>query len=356
MNNIHSTDALLYNTFSSQHCKEDYKSCNSNYSLNIPELNIQNSKMKSDTRDVELFFEKTENRKAEGGLRVAGYFKFNYLRCEGNWWINNFSDKPLSIVPSRLSEEIEDCISQANYPVLSLPLISIITVVYNDSENLRKTIESVINQRYPNIEYIVIDGGSTDGTLDILRRYNDKINYWISEQDTGIYDAMNKGIKVALGQGLLFLNAGDYFVGNVLDLNVSIPSYLTVKTKNRLDRCVNIRIRNYRLGIPYCHQGILFKNVGILYNTQYRVASDYDFYLMHRYKYLNLIRTSGYIYYDNNGFSKKNCKIRDAETAEIIKKRFGYIWFFLFLVKSKLKSIIIILITQVTEPRLTRWN
>ena len=107
-----------------------------------------------------LFLPESENRKGEGGLRTKGYFKKSY------------DDKPL---------------------------ISIITVVFNGERYLEQTIQSVIDQTYDNVEYIIIDGGSTDGTLDIIKKYEDKIDYWVSEKDNGIYDAMNKGIKVCYG-------------------------------------------------------------------------------------------------------------------------------------------------------------
>ncbi|MBA3025313.1 MAG: glycosyltransferase [Sulfurimonas sp.] len=98
------------------------------------------------------------------------------------------------------------------------PLISIVTVVYNGEEYLEATIQSIINQSYKNIEYIIIDGGSTDGTLDIIKKYEDKIKYWVSEKDRGIYDAMNKGVLVATGEWINFMNAGDIFYNeNVLN-------------------------------------------------------------------------------------------------------------------------------------------
>ena len=89
--------------------------------------------------------------------------------------------------------------------------ITIITVSYNAATSIEPTILSVINQTYPNIEYIVIDGGSNDGTVDIIKKYQNKISYWVSEPDKGIYDAMNKGIRMATGDWINFMNAGDTF-------------------------------------------------------------------------------------------------------------------------------------------------
>ena len=107
-------------------------------------------------------------------------------------------------------------------------LISIVTVSYNAVLTIEQTILSVINQTYPNVEYIIIDGGSTDGTVDIIKKYEDKIAYWVSEPDKGIYDAMNKGVVVATGEWINFMNAGDIFTdGDVIDkyLQLIIPQY-----------------------------------------------------------------------------------------------------------------------------------
>jgi glycosyltransferase involved in cell wall biosynthesis len=88
--------------------------------------------------------------------------------------------------------------------------LSIITINYNNRDGLEKTIRSVIDQRFTDFEFIVIDGGSTDGSVDNIRKYENKINYWCSEKDAGIYNAQNKGIKKAKGEYCLFLNSGDF--------------------------------------------------------------------------------------------------------------------------------------------------
>lgn len=91
------------------------------------------------------------------------------------------------------------------------PKISIVTTVYNGERYLEQTIQSVIEQDYPNIEYIIIDGGSKDKTVDIIKKYSDKISFWVSEPDKGIYDGMNKGVARATGEWILFRNCGDFF-------------------------------------------------------------------------------------------------------------------------------------------------
>ena len=98
------------------------------------------------------------------------------------------------------------------------PLISIITVVFNNERYLEDTIMSVLNQSYDNVEYVIIDGGSSDGTLDIIRKYEDEIDYWVSEEDSGIYDAMNKGIDLVMGDWVNFLNSSDTIEKNAYTL------------------------------------------------------------------------------------------------------------------------------------------
>lgn len=105
-----------------------------------------------------------------------------------------------------------------------MQLFSIVTVVFNGRDLIEDTILSVINQEYSGMEYIIIDGGSTDGTVDIIKKYENKISYWISEPDKGIFDAMNKGIALANGTFVSLLNAGDYYEEGILEKVSSIIS------------------------------------------------------------------------------------------------------------------------------------
>lgn len=103
------------------------------------------------------------------------------------------------------------------------PLVTIITPVFNSKNYIRETIESVFNQKYNNIEYIIIDGGSSDGTVDIIKEYNDRLSYWISEKDSGMYDALCKGFEKANGSIIGYINAGDFL--NPMAIQVVIEQF-----------------------------------------------------------------------------------------------------------------------------------
>jgi glycosyltransferase involved in cell wall biosynthesis len=202
--------------------------------------------------------------------------------------------------------------------------ISVITINYNNKEGLKKTIESVIDQTYPYIEYIIIDGGSTDGSVDIIKQKEDKISYWISENDNGVYNALNKGILKASGNYLIFLNSGDAFTGaDVLNscynlmqefpyFDIYYADMLTINHLNFPDNSVwkhpsklsLLFFKNNTIN----HQASLinaelFKEYG-LYPEKYKLASDYWLWLIcfindKKFKHLNFPMVT----YDFSGLS-----------------------------------------------------
>lgn len=107
--------------------------------------------------------------------------------------------------------KVQDSLDQSEYSDDRTPHISIVTINFNHLKDLEKTFANVISQTYKDIEYIIIDGGSQDGTVDFLQKHTNYLSYWISERDNGIYDAMNKGVKVAKGEWIIFMNSGDTF-------------------------------------------------------------------------------------------------------------------------------------------------
>lgn len=168
--------------------------------------------------------------------------------------------------------------------------LSIITVNLNNAEGLRKTIESVISQTYSDFEYIVIDGASTDGSVDIIKKYANEMTYWVSEPDKGIYNAMNKGINIAKGEYLLFLNSGDCLIKD------EILSEIAVNQKFSDIFFGSVRILNAERKILYPPEDITFRflyNTNIphqaefikkelflkygLYDEKYKILADYDF-------------------------------------------------------------------------------
>ena len=176
------------------------------------------------------------------------------------------------------------------YAFDDIPKITIVTVVYNNQKFLESTIRSVLSQNYKNIEYIIIDGGSTDGTIDIIRKYENNLYYWISESDSGIYDAMNKAIlKLSLNSWVLFLNSGDYFFDNDILMRVShsfsdsldfIFGDVAIRNKDSL-KIVKAR-KPSETEMPGCHQSMLVRSELLqkhFFDLSYRVGADFEFYL-----------------------------------------------------------------------------
>lgn len=163
----------------------------------------------------------------------------------------------------------------------NLPLVSIITVTYNVKDVLLACLKSIEEQTYPNIEYIVIDGNSTDGTIDLLTNNNDKIDYWISEPDNGIYDAMDKGVKIANGEWILFLGADDYLLAGFSEMCYDLEASNTIYYGKALinGTIVGRKVNPFDL-VKYniCHQCIFYpKRVfeKYHYNTKYKIRADH---------------------------------------------------------------------------------
>ena len=141
--------------------------------------------------------------------------------------------------------------------MIEKPLVTVITVCYNAVSLIEKTIRSVLAQQYEHIEYVVVDGSSTDGTIEIIRKYEAHISHWITEQDEGIYDAMNKGVAMATGEWCIFLNAGDTFAADdVLNRVFQVPREADViygdVVKNGTVKAAEPPHNSHRM--YFCHQ------------------------------------------------------------------------------------------------------
>jgi glycosyltransferase involved in cell wall biosynthesis len=175
-----------------------------------------------------------------------------------------------------------------------MPLLSIITINLDDAAGLVKTIQSVVNQTYSDFEYIVIDGGSTDGSVELLKRYSKNITHAISEKDSGIYNAMNKGIRLAKGEYCLFLNSGDYlFADDVLekifdtdvaedivygDMMIDYGNNKMVIGKQPEKITFEFMVEaTLWHPVSFIKRNLLSKTGG--FNEKYKIVSDYEFFI-----------------------------------------------------------------------------
>jgi len=231
------------------------------------------------------------------------------------------------------------------------PLISVITVVFNGILQIEDTIKAIINQNYKNFEYIIIDGGSIDGTVEIIKKYEPSISKWISEPDYGLYDAMNKGLKIAKGKYVWFINAGDKpYLENtfqiVADLALDNPDIIYGETiiidssgneigSRRLRPGPSLNWRSLKDGLVVCHQAIIIKKeITGNYNINYKIASDYDWIIRALKKAGNIVYANAVlIYFLDGGINKKNMAKALGERFKIMVKNFGYIPVLLYHVK-----------------------
>lgn len=223
-----------------------------------------------------------------------------------------------------------------------MPKLSIITVNYNNSSGLQRTIESVIRQNYTNKEHVIIDGNSTDSSLEVLKKFKSKITKWVSEPDTGIYQAMNKGIRASTGDYLLFLNSGDTLYNDTIlelvskqftdDLDIYYGNlFFKVKEKGFIRGYPNNLTFNYfynNRSLPHPGSFIkrsLFDSV-FYYNENLKNVSDWEFFICAICKYnvtckhINLIISN----FETDGLSNipDNKKFILQEREEVLKKHF----------------------------------
>lgn len=170
------------------------------------------------------------------------------------------------------------------------PKISIITAVFNNEKFLEKSINSVLSQTYENIEYIIIDGGSTDGTLDIIKKYDDRIDYWVSEKDSGVYDALNKALRVCKGEYICVLNGDDYYKKHALEKSLGeiektnsdycIANARFVNAKSVMKPIFPLKEGFIYQEMPYPHVSLvakkeIYEKVGF-FDTSFKIAGDHD--------------------------------------------------------------------------------
>lgn len=222
------------------------------------------------------------------------------------------------------------------------PLLSVITVVYNNAKDIERTILSVVKQTYGNIEYIVIDGASTDGTLAIIHQYQNQIAQIISEPDKGIYDAMNKGLSIATGDYVLFMNSGDEFfekdtVEKVFNKAQNADIYygeteiinenLVSQGRRRHQIPKKLSINSFKYGMSVCHQAIYIKRSLVnFYDPKYKLSADIDWILSALGKAKTTVNTDLYVAkYLIGGQSKQKHRQSLLERYQIFKKYYGFL-------------------------------
>ena len=221
------------------------------------------------------------------------------------------------------------------------PLLSIITVVYNSEKFIEGTIKSIIDQTFNDYEYIIIDGKSKDQTLDIIKKYDNKVNKWISEPDKGLYDAMNKGIELAKGEYILFMNSGDklydkntlesIFKNSTADIyygdTVIINESEQELGPRRLRPPKKLTSKSLKNGMLICHQSLIVKkSISPLFNIEYKYSADYDWSIKCVKNATQVINTNLIISKFMEGGQTSNTVYKGLkERFDIMKKHYGLI-------------------------------
>lgn len=224
------------------------------------------------------------------------------------------------------------------------PKFTIITITYNAARWLERTVVSILSQSYPNIEYLIIDGGSKDGTVDIIKQYAPGIAYWVSEPDKGLYDAMNKGLKQATGDYVWFINAGDTLqsaatvqrIAMKIGKRSSLPDVIYGETSivdaegkplgmRRLKAPKQLSWKSFRMGMLVCHQSFIAKRtIAPEYDLQYRLSADYDWCIRCLKQAKSIYNTKMILSnYLEEGLSTQQRKASLKERYEVMCKYYG---------------------------------
>ena len=223
-----------------------------------------------------------------------------------------------------------------------LPKLSVITIVYNNAKDIERTMLSVLNQSYQNIEYVVIDGASTDGTLEIIKKYENRLAKLISEKDKGIYDAMNKGLLQATGDYVLFMNSGDeiYELDTVEKIFATSPNadiyYGETEMydenwnslgQRRHQAPENFTWRSFKYGMNISHQAIYIKrSLTEPYDLKYKYSADIDWVIKIAKKASSIVNTHLYVAkYLVGGMSKKKHRESLKERFKIFSHYYGFV-------------------------------
>lgn len=227
------------------------------------------------------------------------------------------------------------------------PILSVVTIVYNRKEDLEISLPSVLNQTYRGIEYVIVDGASKDGTLELIRQHDEQIDYWVSEPDKGLYDAMNKGLSLAQGDYVWFMNAGDEIFSKdtcqkMIDDLQGDPDIIFGETmmidENRKEVGTRSEIttqklptklnwRSLKRGMVVCHQSILVRtSIAEPYILDHPFSADIDWVIKALKKskgnhHTNMILSR----YLMGGFSKKNHRKSLLDRFDILKRHYGLI-------------------------------
>ena len=221
---------------------------------------------------------------------------------------------------------------------------SIITICYNAAATIERTIRSVVSQTYQDVEYIIVDGASKDDTLTIINRYKDNISKVLSERDKGLYDAMNKGISMATGDYLCFLNAGDCFhaadtLQRMVDtLHGELPDVIYGETAlvddagtflrmRRLSAPEKLTWKSFKKGMLVCHQAFFAKRSLVEpYDLSYRFSADFDWCVRIMKKSSRLHNTHlTVVDYLSVGLTTQNHKASLKERFRIMVKHYGWV-------------------------------